>query len=298
LGRFPPPSRKVHVDVRLDEVVLKTLEKEPERRYQQASQVKTDVETISSSPGPADGVEAIRHRVWIPAAGLLIAGIINCLAIVGAMSVGGRVLVVLPVVYSAAALLGGWNLMQLRSLRWAAIGSALAILPFGPGALIGLPMGIWALILLTKQEVKSAFGQHRTDVSIPPKIREYAVSAVDKAKAVVDREKAEFQKLRSQKNPDPQDPQATPAASGMTMAVTSCVLGLLSILFVSLDADFPVRFAFGFAGLAVAIFTGVIAIRSITSYKQQLLQTSLAAAGIFFGAVAALTLLADMDMPW
>ncbi|MHC4335135.1 MAG: serine/threonine-protein kinase, partial [Planctomycetota bacterium] len=270
LGRFPPPSRKVHVDVRLDEVVLKTLEKEPERRYQQASQVKTDVETISSSPRAADDVEAIRHRVWIPAAGLLVAGIINCLAIVGAMSVGGRVLVFLPVVYSAATLVAGWNLMQLRSLRWAAIGSALAVLPLGPGALIGLPMGIWALILLTKQEVKAAFGQRRTDVSVPPKIREYAVSAVDKAKAVVDREKAEFQKLRSQKhadpqNPDSQDPQAAPAATGMTMAVISCALGLLSILFVSVavDAYFPIRFAFGFAGLAVAIYTGVIGIRSV-----------------------------------
>ena len=41
--------RKVQVDVRLDEVVLHALEKEPERRYQQASQVKTDVETIATS---------------------------------------------------------------------------------------------------------------------------------------------------------------------------------------------------------------------------------------------------------
>jgi serine/threonine protein kinase len=50
LGKFQPPSKKVQVDVRLDEVVLHTLEKEPERRYQQASQVKTDVETIATTP--------------------------------------------------------------------------------------------------------------------------------------------------------------------------------------------------------------------------------------------------------
>ena len=42
-----PPSQKVQVDVRLDEVVLRALEKEPERRYQQVSEVKTAVETIS-----------------------------------------------------------------------------------------------------------------------------------------------------------------------------------------------------------------------------------------------------------
>jgi hypothetical protein len=46
LGKFQPPSRKVQVDVRLDEVVLHALEKEPERRYQHAGEVKTDVETI------------------------------------------------------------------------------------------------------------------------------------------------------------------------------------------------------------------------------------------------------------
>ena len=49
LGKFAPPSRKVQVDVRLDEVVLHALEKEPELRYQQASQVKTAVETIARS---------------------------------------------------------------------------------------------------------------------------------------------------------------------------------------------------------------------------------------------------------
>jgi serine/threonine protein kinase len=47
LGRFAPPSRKIEVDVRLDEVVLKTLAKEPELRYQQASHIKTAVEGVS-----------------------------------------------------------------------------------------------------------------------------------------------------------------------------------------------------------------------------------------------------------
>jgi tRNA A-37 threonylcarbamoyl transferase component Bud32 len=46
LGRFTPPSRKVAVDVRLDQVVLRTLEKEPSRRYQSISEVKTQVESI------------------------------------------------------------------------------------------------------------------------------------------------------------------------------------------------------------------------------------------------------------
>jgi len=50
IGRFQPPSRKIEVDVRVDEVVLKTLAKEPQLRYQNASEIKTDVEVIATSP--------------------------------------------------------------------------------------------------------------------------------------------------------------------------------------------------------------------------------------------------------
>ena len=68
LGKFSPPSQKVQMDVRLDEVVLHALEKEPARRYQQASQVKTDVETISTkSPGAGPGA-AVPLLVPNPAA--------------------------------------------------------------------------------------------------------------------------------------------------------------------------------------------------------------------------------------
>ncbi len=52
LGRFAPPSEKVQVDVRLDEVVLKTLAKEPERRYQRADDVKTGVEDVERHAPP------------------------------------------------------------------------------------------------------------------------------------------------------------------------------------------------------------------------------------------------------
>lgn len=53
IGRFSVPSKKVEIDVRLDEVILRTLEKEPQRRYQHASEVKTDVQLITSNSNPA-----------------------------------------------------------------------------------------------------------------------------------------------------------------------------------------------------------------------------------------------------
>jgi serine/threonine protein kinase len=60
LGRFPPPSQKVKVDTRLDQVVLRALENEPDRRYQHASEVRTDVEAITlGGPQPATATHAI-----------------------------------------------------------------------------------------------------------------------------------------------------------------------------------------------------------------------------------------------
>ncbi|MCA9164369.1 MAG: serine/threonine protein kinase, partial [Planctomycetales bacterium] len=47
-GHFDPPSKKVQVDARLDQVVLRSLAREPERRYQRASELKSDVERVSS----------------------------------------------------------------------------------------------------------------------------------------------------------------------------------------------------------------------------------------------------------
>jgi tRNA A-37 threonylcarbamoyl transferase component Bud32 len=59
LGKFPPPSQKASVDARLDRVVLGALEKEPERRYQQASAVKDDVETIVTMPADSSARAAL-----------------------------------------------------------------------------------------------------------------------------------------------------------------------------------------------------------------------------------------------
>jgi predicted Ser/Thr protein kinase len=47
--RIEPPSGKVHIDVRLDQVVLRALEYKPELRYQQVSEVKTLVEAIAGT---------------------------------------------------------------------------------------------------------------------------------------------------------------------------------------------------------------------------------------------------------
>ncbi len=50
MGRFAPPSQKVEVDVRFDEIVLHALERDVKLRYQHASEVKADVEGVTSRP--------------------------------------------------------------------------------------------------------------------------------------------------------------------------------------------------------------------------------------------------------
>lgn len=73
LGRFAAPSKKVQIDVRLDEVVLRALEKEPEARYQQVTQLKTHVETINTTPAiksnpdtvPKEAQVSIANKPWV-----------------------------------------------------------------------------------------------------------------------------------------------------------------------------------------------------------------------------------------
>ncbi|MDG2015251.1 MAG: serine/threonine-protein kinase, partial [Pirellulaceae bacterium] len=52
LGRFSPPSEMAAVGNQLDEVVLRSLEKEPGRRFQQASEIRTAVESLAHDMPP------------------------------------------------------------------------------------------------------------------------------------------------------------------------------------------------------------------------------------------------------
>ena len=56
LGRFPAPSERSNVDQRIDELVLKTLEKERELRQQSVSQVKTDFADVKHSKKPKSSI--------------------------------------------------------------------------------------------------------------------------------------------------------------------------------------------------------------------------------------------------
>ncbi len=50
--QLQPPSRKVQIDVRLDEIVLRALESTPELRFQTAAELRTQLETMVMTPAP------------------------------------------------------------------------------------------------------------------------------------------------------------------------------------------------------------------------------------------------------
>ncbi len=187
--RIEAPSKKVQIDVRLDEVVLRALEKNPELRYEQASVFKTQVENIASSPlAPPkiedsgkqhdQGNQETRRLLKIPAIGLMIAGGINIgLLVVMAgiffvQFVGSgkdRATVFLGIgpliigIFGILIILGATRMLRLKSYGSCIAGSILAMI-IPPGFLLGLPFGIWSLIILSKKEVREAFEANRKPI--------------------------------------------------------------------------------------------------------------------------------------
>jgi formylglycine-generating enzyme required for sulfatase activity/tRNA A-37 threonylcarbamoyl transferase component Bud32 len=182
VGKFEPPSKRVQVDVRLDEVVLHTLEKEPERRYQQASQVKTAVETIAAAPPPplaatADRAHATtQHRLNVAAVALMVVGSINLLIfLLGTIGLwvasnhgqerGGQIGISVTLIFllaSLAVVFGAVQMQRLRSYGWAIAAGILAIITPSPALPLGIGFGVLALMRLTRPGVKEAFAHARS----------------------------------------------------------------------------------------------------------------------------------------
>jgi tRNA A-37 threonylcarbamoyl transferase component Bud32 len=172
-----PPSKKVQIDVRLDEIVLRALEQKPELRYQQASALKTQVETIATaqpaspmtvvqeSAGPANA----RRQVKRAAIGILVFGTVSFLLMIFAGIGQQNALHKLPfflAVESALGLVivGALQMGRTRAYTLAVVASVLTIIT-PPACFLGFPLGIWSLIVLSRQEVRKAFGRNGSRIS-------------------------------------------------------------------------------------------------------------------------------------
>jgi len=167
LGRFALPSQKVQVDVRVDEVVLKSLEKELVRRYQHASEVRTDVESIaaggaveiSNAAGAVrnedeSGNPILKRRIQNAALALIVSAVLNLIALPLLLTL---LRILRPDFYSSnlgtlagvllpPALVYGFVIFCARRMRRLesyrlAIGGSILFLAVTIGDLIGLAVG-------------------------------------------------------------------------------------------------------------------------------------------------------------
>ena len=140
------------------------------------------------SPSPAMGVGAgdPLQMVQGPAIGLIVTaalGFIGCIAGIGLNVVGitagalegeaapevpqwatmmsggfGIVQSILGLVLSVVIVMGALKMKKLESYTFAIIATIIAMVPcISPCCIVGLPIGIWALVVLNKPEVKGAF---------------------------------------------------------------------------------------------------------------------------------------------
>jgi tRNA A-37 threonylcarbamoyl transferase component Bud32 len=145
LGRFPPPSQKAGVDVRLDQVVLRTLERDPGRRYQNVSELRTAVEDLFQVKLPEE-IEQVAQALNISSRELIaLAGIALCMVLLGVGLWATKqtfLLFGLPFVGKVAS--------QVRFRSTATLFAALLLAAGGLGltvlALMWTPGGWWMLI--------------------------------------------------------------------------------------------------------------------------------------------------------
>jgi len=220
MGRFALPSQKAAMDNRIDEIVLKALEKEPENRYQHVHELKAAIDTFlasGASDGPGSGErtttgsygdlpvpktapgimrtprpssaatwpgefpsaipvgaarERIRQGLRRLAIGLKITGLVwLCSGVIWAALSHAemRALTIASLNFGQGifVFVCARRMENLRSYQMVVLSCVLAMLPcFSPAVLIGLPMGIWALVVLFRPEVRAAFS--RGPISAPP----------------------------------------------------------------------------------------------------------------------------------
>jgi serine/threonine protein kinase len=94
-----------------------------------------------------------------------VAGMGEGMPLMGNPSFHGSGLVVLLLLAVSAPLgiiviIGAWRMFKLRNYRFCRASCILAMLPLGPGFVLGLPVGIWVLWVLVRPDVKAAFAEN------------------------------------------------------------------------------------------------------------------------------------------
>ena len=179
-AKLEAPSKRVQVDIRIDEIVLRALEKSPELRFATAAEFRTSVENVQSSTSQtAAGSSSSNSSPWmLPATALVMLCTGGLMLGVGAYAVqnwgwgseNGAMIAgaVLPFI---AGLISAWRL--LREPHYGSLGPVprailTVITALGLFTLFRIPMVLWMRVakeilgqssLITVLAVHSAFSQ-------------------------------------------------------------------------------------------------------------------------------------------
>jgi serine/threonine protein kinase len=165
LGRFPLPSERGAASPTLDGVVVRALEKDPGRRYQRASDVRSAMASAVSGgvttplqpggfPGGSlpSGTHAIvdmrdtMRRVRVPSIALMVVSGISCVNLLVGVPTGPLMI------------LGGYLMMRLQWRPLVLLACILALVPIPPWNIaLTLPIGIWCLVVVNRADVAAAF---------------------------------------------------------------------------------------------------------------------------------------------
>ncbi len=197
MGRFAPPSKKAPVDSRLDEVLLRALDREPARRYPDAASLAADLRAIANSAPPVPVVPLSYERTQLDKSVVRQANI--AATALFALSIAAMLIpiwigwiwyrngpppaeawywwVFLIVQIGLVPLAGvvmfvaANQLRHLESERWPRRAALLALIPWTPLVLLGFPIGVGILRFLRKQKVRDAIQimrQNRTQTRARP----------------------------------------------------------------------------------------------------------------------------------
>lgn len=150
LGRFALPSEKVGMDARIDDIVLRTLAKEREARFQTAGEVRSKVETLARNP---DKDRSVNERTNLPEARNPKLG--RELALAGACFQLGPVI---GLISSVSAWIQTFKITSTRGAEEPAImADALsqAVLPASIGLVFGLIGTVLLLVALFGKEYRA-----------------------------------------------------------------------------------------------------------------------------------------------
>lgn len=88
---------------------------------------------------------------------------------ISALFLGSLILLLFIVSFGIGIVMivGGLKMMRLQSHGWAMTASILALLPCSPAGLVGLVVGIWSLVVLSRPRVKAAFQQQGPTSQLP-----------------------------------------------------------------------------------------------------------------------------------